>query len=244
MGKNQVYAQTQTRDNMKLMKKITAKQWKIYYYLLSLSKYNSQKVENHRYLYKSSINITKTCKLLGIKSNQTFYNAIERLEKVHLIRKTDDYFYIYAPDYVEVDKDVLVNLISYSITKNDDEIDLLRTYLILKKLYQIGETPDDLSFTTRAICLLLGHSDTTTIYYVNVKKYLALLSFWGLVELKYHTATNESLGNHYTIYHIQNVKEVATNPDFELDIQGEMNAETIQPELECKLKEQFPWLLN
>lgn len=55
--KDEILAETQTRDNYLKDKKITAKQWKIYFYLLSISKYNSEKKENHRYVYKNSINI-------------------------------------------------------------------------------------------------------------------------------------------------------------------------------------------
>lgn len=58
MKKNYVYAHTQTRENYTRYKKITAKQWKIYYYLLSVSKFDSRKVEDHRYVYKNSLNIT------------------------------------------------------------------------------------------------------------------------------------------------------------------------------------------
>ena len=52
---------------------------------------------------------------------------------------------------------------------------------------------------------------------------MALLVFWGLIELKYHAAYGNDNGK-YTIYHIQKVNELPSNPDFEEDINGEMNA--------------------
>lgn len=244
MKKNYVYAQTQTKGNQKAMAKITSKQWKIYYYLLSISKYNTKGKEDHRYVYRDQVNISAVCRLLEIKSPQTFYNALERLKEKGLVIRTESCYYIYAKEPVKIETDVLLNLMSYSFTKNDDEIDLLRTYLILKKIDEIAGDAKERSFTARQICLLLGHSDTRPEYYINIKKYLGLLSFWGLIELKYHTATNLSLGNHYTVYHLQKIYSKATNPDFEFDIQEEMNAKFTSESLMEKLKEQFPWLMN
>lgn len=70
--------------------------------------------------------------------------------------------------------------------------------------------------------------------------YLALLSFWGLIELKYHTETNQQLGNHYTVYHLQKVNDKATNPDFEADIEGEKNSPLPSKELIDKLMDYCP----
>ena len=48
----------------KSYKKITEKQWTVYYYLLSVSVYNNKDREDHRYVYKSSINI---CIVITVK---------------------------------------------------------------------------------------------------------------------------------------------------------------------------------
>jgi len=45
-------------DESLFYKKITAKHWKVYYYMLSVSKFNSNKVEDHRYIYKKDFNIS------------------------------------------------------------------------------------------------------------------------------------------------------------------------------------------
>ena len=55
--KNYVYAHTQTRQDYQKDKKITSKQWQVYYYLLSQSFYDSQAIENHRYIYKKDFNV-------------------------------------------------------------------------------------------------------------------------------------------------------------------------------------------
>ena len=241
--KNSVYAQTQTKENYQTDRKITAKQWKIYYYLLSVSKFDADKVEDHRYVYRKDFNITQACRNLGIKSNQTFYNAIQRLEEHRLIRATDTVFFLYAKNWISVDRDLLGNLVKFSKTKEED-IDLLRTFLILKKLDKIAETSKEREITLRQLSILLGHGDTHPQYYQNIRIYLALLCFWGLIKLKQHRQYNESLGTAYTIYHLQKINETALNADFESDIEAEMNAILPSQELMDKLKFSFPEILS
>ena len=60
-------------------KKITEKQWTVYYYLLSESSINTLRHEEHRYIYRSSINISAASKQLGI-DRSTFYKALPKLK--------------------------------------------------------------------------------------------------------------------------------------------------------------------
>ena len=243
MSKNSVYAQTQSKDNYKADRKITAKHWKIYYYLLSVSKFNAEKVEDHRYVYRKDFNITHACRTLGIKSNQTFYNALKRLEEHRLIRVDETCYFLYARNWIEIDKNILGNLVKYSKTREED-IDLLRTFLILKKMNKIAENAEEKSFTLRQISILLGHGDTHPKYYENIRIYLALLSFWGLIELKQHKQYNKELETAYTIYHLQHIKENDLKPDFESDINAEMNAALPSEELMNKLRFCFPGIIE
>lgn len=241
--KNSVYAQTQTKANYNEDKKITAKHWKIYYYLLSVSKFDADQVEDHRYVYKKDFNISQACRELGIKSTQTFYNAIERLEKHGLVKTSKNNYFLYAKNWISVDKNILSNLVKYSKTREQD-IDLLRTFLILKKMNKIAENTADKSFTLRQLSVLLGHGSTHPQYYENIRIYLALLNFWGLIELKQHKQFNESLGTSYTIFHLQRISETDLNADFESDIKAEMNAPLPSEELMNKLKFVFPNIIN
>ena len=243
MPKNLIYAQTQSKDNYISDSKITAKQWKIYYYMLSISKFNAEKVEDHRYIYKKDFNISQACRDLGIKSNQTFYNALKRLSEHNLVKVRNDNYFLYAKNWVAINKDVLQNLVRYSKTKEKD-IDLLRVFLILKKLNKVAENYEERSFTLRQICILLGHGDTTEEYYYNVRIYLGLLCLWGLIELKQHKQYNENLGVAYTVFHLQSVKETDLNPDFESDIRAEMTAKLPSEELMNKLKFTFPEVIS
>lgn len=223
MGKDSIYVQTQDRLEPKRDKKITSKQWKIYYYLLSVSKFNTEKVEDHRYVYKKDFNISACCKFLGIKSNQTFYNAIKKLSELKLVKDKGEYFLLYTKTPIDIKKEVLTNFVDYSAgIKKEGNIDLLRTYLILKRIDKLADCAEDRCFTKRELIILLGHSTQTNEMYDKVRIYLSLLSMWGFIELKYHTTYDESLGK-YTIYHLQKVNDLPTNDDYILDIDGEKN---------------------
>ena len=137
-----VHAHTQTKMNYQIYKKITAKQWKIYYYLVGISNYNSKRPEDHRYIYRKDINISQICRELGVKSTKTFYNALDKLSEYGLAKATQEYIFLYAEDWVDINREVLLELVKFSAaaendSKREQEIDLLRTYLILKNMYQV-----------------------------------------------------------------------------------------------------------
>lgn len=60
------------------IKKMPKKSWIVYYYLLSVSKWNSKDKEQHRYVYKKDINISEISKKLKVSRN-TYYSAIKNL---------------------------------------------------------------------------------------------------------------------------------------------------------------------
>lgn len=230
-------------NDMVLYKNISFKCWKVYYYLFLISKKDLDCIRKDNFVYKKNINITKFCKDFGIKSNQTFYNALNKLEKNNLISIEGDTYYIYTEDWMQIDKHILLNLLLYAKVKEQD-IDLLRTFLILKKMNKVAENSEEKSFTLRQISILLGHGDTHSKYYENIRIYLALLSFWGLIELKQHKEFNKNLGKAYTIFHLQNIKECELNADFESDIEAEMNAALPSEELMNKLRFSFPNIIE
>lgn len=236
MPKNSIYVQTQTKETANRDKNITSKQWKIYYYLLSESKFNSTIIEDHRYVYKKDFNISACCRFLGVKSNQTFYNAIEALNKKGLVKDMGRYYFLYSKTPIDINKNVLNNLISYSTGKEkESKIDLLRTYLILKKMDKLAENQDERRFTKRQLIMLLGHNTTTQSYYEELVIFLALLSFWGLISISYYTAYDEKIGK-YTVYYLKETRDIPTNPDFETDIKTEMQAPIMSETMVNKLR--------
>lgn len=241
----QIRVQTQSKGDTTShngVNKITSKHWKIYYQLMSLSKYNSIDVEDHRFVYKKDINISDLCRKNGIKSNKTFYNAIDRLSQWGLVRDNGKYFLLYAPDWVEVCPSTLTTLLFYAGTAAE-HIDLLRVFLILKKMDKMATTADDKSFTARAIIQLLSRGTTNPSSYENVRFYLGMLSYWGLIELKVHKTHDPNIGS-YRVYHLQKVKEVELNDFFITDDKAEQNAPLMSDEMMEKLKFQFPSIIN
>lgn len=246
-----VYAHTQTRENYKMYKNITSKHWKIYYYLIGISNFNSLQPEDHRYIYRKNINISQICRELGIKSTKTFYNALKRLEEYGLVRATEEHIFLYAEDWININREVLLELIKFSSssceskesTRREQEIDLLRTYLILKKLMTVTQRKEDRSFTLRNIIMLLGHSPTDTFYYNKIRNYLGLLSYWNLIELKVHKEYKPNLGQ-YCVYHLQKVQEDELSEDFFLDIESEMQVTGMSQELYQKVAFSFPQIVS
>ena len=202
--KNYVYAHTQTKEDYQEDKKITSKQWQVYYYLLSLSYYDSKSVENHRYVYKKEFNVSAAAKFLGI-SRPTIYTAISNLVKINLLKEKEDVYLIYARNWTKIDNDTLKILLSYS-KRNAKNIDLLRTYLIIKKISEVARSTKDMRFTKRDLVEYLGHNIYTSSDYESIRDYLALLSYFNLIELSCHTEHKDGLGS-YIIYHIQNVND-------------------------------------
>lgn len=236
MAKDLIYVETQTKETYKQSTtRITAIQWKVYYYMLSVSKFDSQKVASRRYIDKNYFNIAQACRDLSIKSIQTFYNAIKRLEERHLIHNTENYYFLYAKNWIEVDRHILSTLLRYAKQREKD-IDLLRVFLILKKMDKIAENSPERDFTLRQLCILLGHGGSTPEYYSNVRIYLALLSFWGLIELKQYKQLNTNFGAGHIIYHLQKIKETDLNSDFESDVEEERNTAILSTRLMDKLK--------
>ena len=76
-----------------------------------------------------------------------------------MVIDTDEYYMIFTKTPIDIKKEVLTNLIEYSSGKRPEgNIDLLRTYLILKRMNKLAISSEDRQFTKRELILLLGHS--------------------------------------------------------------------------------------
>lgn len=152
--------------------KITGRQWKIYYYLLQ----KAIDINGEFIVEKKGFNISKCCKELDIKSNQTFYLAIEVLRDKELIKENRDNWIVIADKMIDTNINIISLLINYSIKiHKENNIDLLRTYFLIKSLYE-----NNANFNDESISKLLGYEETID-YYITI--YLALLEFLGLIVL-------------------------------------------------------------
>lgn len=234
MAKNYVYTHTQTKTDYKRDRNITSKQWQVYYYLLSISYYDSQSVEDHRYVYKKEFSVAAAARFLGI-SRPTIYTALSNLKEANLIKETNTAYLLYARNWVKIEKETLKVLLS--LTKNvSKRIDMLRIYLILKKLNEISQGADDRAFTRKDLIDILGHNTTTSIDYENVTGYLVWLSYLNLIEFKTHTAFKEGVGN-YVVFHLQKINEITDKGAEMLALMKENEVSVIPETIKEKLKE-------
>ena len=220
-------------------KGLTSKHWQVYYYLVSISKYNSEAVENHRFLYESELNYSGMAKKLGM-SRPTVYKAMDKLKEVKLIKKNGKKLLIeWGKDYTKINLNLLTTMIDWSLESNrkNGTIDLLRIYLSLKLMDELAVTSEQRSFTKRELIQILGHSDKDAELYKDVQYYLALLSYNGLIELKMHKEYQEKYGS-YTVYHLQKVYDKDSVPDLTMDIKAEVGADKVLSE-EMKEKLMF-----
>lgn len=211
-SKNQVSAMviTDTAESAKY-EQINAKTWVVYYYLLSISNYNNEE-KDHRFVYRKDFNITKVSKALGV-GRATFYRALDTLKANHLIVASASGNYFTIPiriGWARVSKNLLNELLGYSSILG---VDLLRTYLFIKALYEVGNTS---GFTRRNLIRCLGHNEKDQIYYQKVEIYLALLERWELVYLDASTKVDDFGG--FIVYFIQNVRDSSKYLDNNLEI--------------------------
>ena len=223
------HAEEKVRDNV--FRSLTSKQWQIYYYLMSISKYNSKGVEDHRFIYKNTLSYSGIAAALGI-SRPTVYSAMEKLKEVRLITETQDYYLLmWGQSFTDINSNLLKNLTNWGVAKNrkNSAIDLLRIYLFLKRLDDLADMPSDRSFTKRELIQILGHNTKRPENYEDVTYYLALLSMYKLIDLKFHTAYDPVYGK-YTVYHLQSVYDNTDCEDLITDISAEMLTEGIMSE--------------
>lgn len=155
--------------------KITARQWKVYYYIWC----NSGIWTDGPHLYKKDFNISKCCKTTGIKSVATFHSAIEVLKEKELIKETEDEYLVNSDFMIGANIEDICRLIDYSVRiHKENNIDLLRTYFIVRKLW----AEEIQTFTIGDVIKLLDIEDNdANRQYVNI--YFAILEFFELVKI-------------------------------------------------------------
>lgn len=99
--------------SQKRQAKLTPKQYLVYSYLMSISKWDAQTREAHYYVYKNSFLVKDACTIIGI-SQPTWRTAIQKLasDEVRYIADEGSYYKIwlkepYAPLHIELIKYLL-----------------------------------------------------------------------------------------------------------------------------------------
>lgn len=208
-----------TPQQAKKYTSLTDNQWAVYYYLLSLSDYNSIKREDHRYVYRDTFNITQMSKELGF-TRATYYNSLKALEKKGLIDNSfKEYIILPLPKiYTQISRSLIKQLLYYRTS--DMSIDLLRVYLFCSYMWE--HYKENKPFTLRNVVKCLGHSDSRQEYYNRVEVSLDLLASWKLINFRTEMIEHEVYGK-YRIYKITDVYASSKELDERFSQTGLMN---------------------
>ena len=163
--------------------KITARQWKVYYYIWC----NSGIWTDGPHLYKKDFNISKCCKVTGIKSISTFHSAIEALKEKELLFEDEEEYRINADYLIGSSINAICCLIDYSVRiHKENNIDLLRVYFILGKMW----SEENRVFSIEELLKLLDLEDNeVNRQYITI--YFAILKFFGLVDIEHEEDYHE-----------------------------------------------------
>ncbi len=177
--------------------KLTNIQWKLYYYLISISKDNFISMKN----FKKE----NCCKALNTNLT-TYYKAIKALTTHRLITVYNSSIIInnITDNFVEIELSIFKALLYFS--KNAD---LIRLYLIFLKY---GD-PEIKHFTKNKIIEMLGHAGRNTKFYPLAQNYLNILQDLKLIDLTIEE--KKCCGKSYNSYTVNKVYE--TNDYFKAD---------------------------
>lgn len=199
----------------KTFKKLTSKQWAVYYWLISKVFYNSKEREDHYFIYRNDIIYASIAKELNIGSVNTVKTAFKKLETLDFIRfdapMDQDWKKIIIPHktiftYLSVE---LINFLLSWSTQKYFGAEIILYYSILKRYFELHKLKNSTpKFNTKLMLEMLGYSSHHTDKYMEFKMYLALLKYYGLVDYVEHKRTNRGIT--YIQYTLIDIKEDVT----------------------------------
>lgn len=115
--------------------KLTTKQYLVYSYLMSVSKWDALDKEKHYYVYKNSFLIKDVCVLLNI-SQPTWRSAIKKLKEELYIQEFDKYYIIDIPNtYAPLNINLIKFLLQFgSVIDNGGNI--ISVYSLIYRYYK------------------------------------------------------------------------------------------------------------
>lgn len=180
---------------------LTEKQYLVYAYLLSISKWNPN--EAHYFVYKNSFKIKDAIEIIGISDN-TWRRAIAALIKNSYIsenEKTKSYQIYYGIDYAALDINLIKLLIKYSKQFDKECGGIMPSlYSVLARYYAICNG-EDVEFTLSSLCTLF-FKERTKSHMRGIYIMLSLFQSLDLLGLKEipHELNN---GRSYYAYQIK-----------------------------------------
>lgn len=203
--------------------KLTTKQYLVYSFLMSISKWDANNKEHHYYVYKNSFLIKDACQLIGI-SQPTWRTAIKKLKEEFYIWEYDKYFLIEIPNtYAPLDIKLIRFLLPFGAAIENGG-NIISLYSIIYRYWHYASNENkECEITINQLRKLFNtkHNKSTLASY---KIMLNLFEYYGLMEI-------ERVGRHfqekpYTGYIIKNVN-LSLSKELDLDENGPDNIELI-----------------
>lgn len=190
--------------------KLTVKQYLVYSYLMSISKWNAAAHENHYYVYKNSFKIKDACALLEI-SQPTWRKAIKILEELNYLRfdEKSQAYLIYQPmkPFAPLDYKLIRELVKIGVSigkLNNGEVggNIVSVYSLLYSYWQsCQDEPCNITVGQLKQIYTVARTAEATL------AYRAMLGYFhsaGLMDIQFHTG--EKCGKTYIYYTIKNVR--------------------------------------
>lgn len=167
--------------------KLTRKQFAVYTYLLSISKWDAQSKEDHYYVYRNSFTIKEAISLLGITA-PTWRNSIEKLEILGFIDEMSNKkgWYIYFPkEFAPLNVEVLSFLLNFSGVINNSG-NLVGIYASLYRYWNSCQLNNKDCTITITTLLHLFETQNTAANQYYYRLALAIFESTGLMNIKHN----------------------------------------------------------
>lgn len=180
--------------------KLTAKQYLVYSYLISISKWDAQDKERHYYVYKNSFLIKDACAKINI-SQPTWRSAIKKLKEFYYIFEYDKYYTIEIPNtYAPLNINLIRYLLDFgAVIKNGGNI--VSVYSIIYKYWKYCGN-DECEITINQLRKLFN-SKTDKEVLKSYRLMLGLFKDQELMDIEY--IGRHYQGKPYRAYIIKNV---------------------------------------
>ena len=180
---------------------LTAKQYLVYSYLMSISKWDAQNKEQHYYVYKNSFVINEACKLLHITA-PTWRAAIQKLKDNCYIWDHDKYYTIEFPGtFASLDIKLIRTLIQFgSEISNGGHI--VSVYSVLYRYWEYQTKNDGkCEININQLKKLFGNGSHGAQESLSYKIMLAIFKYLGILETE--EVKRIYKGREYTAYIIK-----------------------------------------
>lgn len=182
--------------------KLTAKQYLVYSFLMSISKWDAQARENHYYVYKNSFLVKDACKIINI-SQPTWRSAIQKLIENFYIIDCGSYYKIRIPNsYAPLEISLIRYLLSFGSQIRGGGIIVSLYSVLYKYWYYCRMNDEDCEVNINQLRKLF--SDQRHEKEIEpLKLMLALFETSGLIDIK--RQIRKFKGKEYIAYQIKNV---------------------------------------